>query len=154
MCSLSKCPPSHAVLGMLFSVLFTSACGPAQTVDDRKVVLRAAAGSNDSYKFELSNGGDREVSFRGWNQNVGESEVAPLYSAGCIGDAKSSSAPDIFVGPRDLPITAQRTITLSPSKSLTLNVPKSDFAGQAGARCFITLLIENIGPVNSDEFSP
>ena len=137
---------------ILLALTHITGCKRAEVTSNGEVRIHFKASSNNSYHFELSNSSDQRVTFLGWKQEG--DKVIPLYSAGCSSQPPLSSGPAIFVGPKSLPIDTQQTIDLSPSSSLQLVVPKLEFASQAGARCFMTLLVDGGRQVNSDEFTP
>jgi hypothetical protein len=144
-------PDFCQLLFVLFAMAVFSACKPTERVGSGEVSIRFKSVTNDSYIFEMSNNSGRKVAFLGWKQVDGS--VSPLFSASCKSQAPEYGA-GIFVGPKSLPIDTQQTLELDASSFLKLSVPKSEFAPYGGARCSVTVLLEDDIQVDSDEFTP
>jgi len=143
----------HNYLLLIFALPYIGGCTPPKNADDRlELALRYSADTDDAYGFEMLNSGDSEKSFRGWKRNEGQ--VTPVFSAACAGPSQNSNNEGIFAGPKSLPIEEQQSVKIPPSSSLSLLVPKSEFVGHAGKKCFITVLVAGDHALNSDEFIP
>lgn len=137
---------------MLLTTVVVWGCTPPEKIDSKDISIRFKSALSDSFEFEMSNNSDREVTFKGWRQQDGD--VFPLFSAGCTSQSADSTGPAVFVGPQSMPIDTQQQVTLAPSRMLQLSVPKSEFASQTKARCFVTVLLEDGTQLDSNEFEP
>ncbi len=107
------------------------------------------AGASDEYLlFDLANGTNESIRFKGWKE--WGTEPAPTFTGSCSEPDNGSS---ITVGP---PFHWFRgttgTITVSPGERLRVRVPKFSFESQYARRCRVMLNLKGGSAIGSNDF--